>query len=75
MELKEVSCIETKNGLLRLITLTTYASDKEKDRIAWKHSEELKEYFNSIENKMNIQNVYAVQQNPNEVITFIWYYI
>ena len=75
MELKEITSVETKAGILRCIALITSVSEKDKDKIAWKHSKDIKEYFKSIDNKMNIQNIYAMQQNPNEVITFIRYYV
>lgn len=74
LNLKEVTSVETEKGLLRCITLTTEVDENEMDKLAMKHSLELNKYFKSINNKMNIQNVYATQIK-NKITTYIWYYI
>lgn len=74
LNLKEVTSVETEKGLLRCITLTTEIDENEMDKLAMKHSLELNKYFKSIDNKMNIQNVYATQIK-NKITTYIWYYI
>lgn len=74
LNLKEVTSAETKQGLLRCITLTTEVNESEIEKLSMKHSLELNKYFKSIDNKMNIQNVYATQIK-NKITTYIWYYI